>query len=120
MAVLPSPGLTTLTATTTQTVLTFGSTAQGNITSGDVVAVLPFSNTLAIKRMSGASILGSLEWGVSAVGSISGLGKFLQVRQECWCDPRFDKCGRRCVTPGQLLQLPQPVCPELQRPPSPP
>ena len=35
----------------------------GNITAGDVFTVLPFGNALAIKRMTGADILGSLEWG---------------------------------------------------------
>ena len=35
----------------------------GNITAGDVFSVLPYGNSLAIKKMTGADILGSLEWG---------------------------------------------------------
>ena len=41
--------------------------------------MLPFGNTLALKKMSGASLLSSLEWGVSALGTSAGTGRFPQV-----------------------------------------
>ena len=52
---------------------------QGNVSAGDVFTVLPFGNTLALKKMSGASLLSSLEWGVSALGTTAGTGRFPQV-----------------------------------------
>lgn len=49
----------------------------GTATMGDVLTVLPFQNTLATMRLSGADIVASLESGVSAIEE--GAGRFPQV-----------------------------------------
>lgn len=49
----------------------------GEVTVGDVLTVLPFQNTLATMKLSGADILASLEAAVDAVEA--GAGKFPQV-----------------------------------------
>lgn len=50
---------------------------QGEITMGEVLTVLPFSNTLATFELSGADIVASLENGVSDIEG--GAGRFPQV-----------------------------------------
>jgi 5'-nucleotidase/UDP-sugar diphosphatase len=50
---------------------------QGEITMGEVLTVLPFSNTLATFQISGADIVASLENGVSQVEDVAG--RFPQV-----------------------------------------
>ncbi|WDR04130.1 bifunctional metallophosphatase/5'-nucleotidase [Devosia algicola] len=50
---------------------------QGDITMGEVVTVLPFSNTLATVQVSGADVIEALENGVSDVEN--GAGRFPQV-----------------------------------------
>jgi 5'-nucleotidase/UDP-sugar diphosphatase len=49
----------------------------GEITVGDVLTVLPFSNTLATVQISGADVIEALENGVSDVEN--GAGRFAQV-----------------------------------------
>jgi 5'-nucleotidase len=49
----------------------------GEITVGDVLTVLPFSNTLATVQVSGAAVIEALENGVSDVEN--GAGRFAQV-----------------------------------------
>ena len=49
----------------------------GEITKGDVITVLPFSNTLATVEISGADVIEALENGVSDVEN--GAGRFAQV-----------------------------------------
>lgn len=49
----------------------------GEITKGDVITVLPFSNTLATVQISGADVIEALENGVSDVEN--GAGRFAQV-----------------------------------------
>ncbi|MFC3703486.1 bifunctional metallophosphatase/5'-nucleotidase [Devosia honganensis] len=49
----------------------------GEITIGDVLTVLPFSNTLATVQISGADVIDALENGVSDVEN--GAGRFAQV-----------------------------------------
>ncbi len=49
----------------------------GDITMGEVVTVLPFSNTLATVQISGADVIEALENGVSDVEN--GAGRFPQV-----------------------------------------
>ncbi|MET3924382.1 bifunctional metallophosphatase/5'-nucleotidase [Devosia sp. 2618] len=49
----------------------------GQITVGDVLTVLPFSNTLATVQISGADVIEALENGVSDVEN--GAGRFAQV-----------------------------------------
>jgi 5'-nucleotidase len=49
----------------------------GEITMGEVVTVLPFSNTLATVELSGADVIDALENGVSDVEN--GAGRFPQV-----------------------------------------
>ena len=49
----------------------------GEVSKGDIIAVLPFQNTLATFQITGAGILESLENGVSAVEE--GAGRFPQV-----------------------------------------
>jgi 5'-nucleotidase len=51
----------------------------GAVTLGDVLAVLPFSNTLATFTLSGAALRAALEHGVSAPMDGSGSGRFPQV-----------------------------------------
>jgi 5'-nucleotidase / UDP-sugar diphosphatase len=53
------------------------SLAAGEVTMGDVVAVLPFQNTLATFELTGENILAALETGVSKVEE--GGGRFPQV-----------------------------------------
>jgi 5'-nucleotidase len=53
------------------------SIAGGDVTKGDIVAVLPFQNTLATFQITGAGIVASLENGVSQVED--GAGRFPQV-----------------------------------------
>ena len=50
---------------------------EGEITMGEVLTVLPFSNTLATFELSGANIVASLENGVSQIEEIAG--RFPQV-----------------------------------------
>ncbi len=50
---------------------------EGEITMGEVLTVLPFSNTLATFQLTGADIVASLENGVSQVEN--GAGRFPQV-----------------------------------------
>jgi 5'-nucleotidase / UDP-sugar diphosphatase len=50
---------------------------EGQITMGEVLTVLPFSNTLATFELSGADLLASLENGVSQVEEVAG--RFPQV-----------------------------------------
>jgi len=49
----------------------------GEITVGDVLTVLPFSNTLATVQVSGADVIEALENGVSDIEN--GAGRFAQV-----------------------------------------
>ena len=49
----------------------------GDITVGEVITVLPFSNTLATVQLSGAGVIEALENGVSDVEN--GAGRFAQV-----------------------------------------
>ena len=49
----------------------------GDITKGEVITVLPFSNTLATVEISGADVIEALENGVSDVEN--GAGRFPQV-----------------------------------------
>ena len=49
----------------------------GEITVGDVLTVLPFSNTLATVEVSGADVIEALENGVSDIEN--GAGRFAQV-----------------------------------------
>lgn len=51
--------------------------AAGPITWGDVLTVLPFSNTLATLRLTGADLRATLEHGLAAAET--GSGRFLQV-----------------------------------------
>jgi 5'-nucleotidase len=51
--------------------------ASGPITWGDLLSVLPFSNTLATMRLSGADIRAALEHGLG--GAETGAGRFPQV-----------------------------------------
>ena len=53
------------------------SIAGGKVTKGDVLAVLPFQNTLSTFNLSGAGIVAALENGVSQVEQ--GAGRFPQV-----------------------------------------
>jgi 5'-nucleotidase/UDP-sugar diphosphatase len=53
------------------------SLAQGTVTMGDVLTVLPFQNTLTTMRLSGATIIEALEHGVGAIED--GAGRFPQV-----------------------------------------
>ncbi len=53
------------------------SIGEGMATVGDVLTVLPFQNTIATMRLSGADIVASLEAGVSGIEE--GAGKFPQV-----------------------------------------
>jgi 5'-nucleotidase len=50
---------------------------QGEITMGEVLTVLPFSNTLATFQITGADVLESLENGVSQIADVAG--RFPQV-----------------------------------------
>jgi 5'-nucleotidase/UDP-sugar diphosphatase len=51
----------------------------GAVTLGDVLAVLPFSNTLATFTLSGAALRAALEHGVSVPADGTGSGRFPQV-----------------------------------------
>lgn len=53
------------------------SIGEGMATVGDVLTVLPFQNTIATMKLSGADIVASLEAGVSAIEE--GAGRFPQV-----------------------------------------
>lgn len=53
---------------------------QGNVTAGQIISVLPFSNALSLKRISGADLIATLQWGVSGVGGSAITGRFPQVR----------------------------------------
>lgn len=52
---------------------------EGEITVGEVLSVLPFSNTVATLKLTGAQIVASLEHGVSRVSGNFGSGRFPQV-----------------------------------------
>ena len=52
---------------------------EGPVTLGDVLTVLPFGNTVATLKLSGADVLAALENSVSRIGTGSGTGRFAQV-----------------------------------------
>jgi 5'-nucleotidase len=52
---------------------------EGPVTVGEVLTVLPFGNTIATLKLSGAGVRAALENGVSKVGGDSGTGRFPQV-----------------------------------------
>lgn len=52
---------------------------EGEITIGEVLTVLPFGNTVATLKLTGAQIAASLENGVSRVGGDGGTGRFPQI-----------------------------------------
>lgn len=52
---------------------------QGPVTAGQIISVLPFSNTLSIKRIKGADLIAALQYGVSGVGTGAITGRFPQV-----------------------------------------
>ena len=52
---------------------------EGEVTVGEVLTVLPFGNTIATLKLSGAQIAASLEHGVGRVGGKGGTGRFPQV-----------------------------------------
>lgn len=52
---------------------------EGEVTVGEVLTVLPFGNTVATLKLTGAQIVASIEHGVSRVGGKSGTGRFPQV-----------------------------------------
>jgi 5'-nucleotidase len=70
----------------------------GQITVGDALDVLPFSNTYVIFELSGADIVAALENSVSRVESTEGTGRFLQVSglRFSWDGSR--EVGRRVVS----------------------
>ncbi|MBO7703715.1 MAG: bifunctional metallophosphatase/5'-nucleotidase [Solobacterium sp.] len=49
----------------------------GDITYGDIIRVLPFSNQICVSEVKGQTILDALEWGARAIPE--GIGGFLQV-----------------------------------------
>lgn len=52
---------------------------EGEVTVGEVLTVLPFGNTVATLKLTGAQIAASLEHGVGRVGGDGGTGRFPQV-----------------------------------------
>ena len=52
---------------------------EGEVTVGEVLTVLPFGNTIATLKLTGAQIAASLEHGVGRVGGKGGTGRFPQV-----------------------------------------
>ncbi len=52
---------------------------EGEVTIGEVLTVLPFGNTIATLKLTGAQVVASLEHGVGRVGGKSGSGRFPQV-----------------------------------------
>jgi len=52
---------------------------EGEVTVGEVLTGLPFGNTIATLKLSGAQIAASLEHGVGRVGGKGGTGRFPQV-----------------------------------------
>lgn len=68
---------------------------EGEVTVGEILTVLPFGNTVATLKLTGAQITASLEHGVGRVGGKSGTGRFPQVsglRYEF--DPSLDPGAR--------------------------
>lgn len=52
---------------------------RGPVTLGDVIAVLPFGNTLSVLTLSGAELRAVLEHGVSLPADAGGSGRFPQI-----------------------------------------
>lgn len=74
----------------------------GEITMGEVLAVLPFQNTLATFQLKGADIVASLEGGVSQIEE--GAGRFPQVAGLRYTfDPRKPANGGR-VSDVQVME----------------
>ena len=73
------------------------SIATGEITVGDILAVLPFNNTLVIFELSGADLITALENSVSRVGAAEGNGRFLQVSGLRFSWDGSQAVGRRIV-----------------------
>jgi 5'-nucleotidase len=67
----------------------------GEITMGEVLTVLPFSNTLATFQISGADILASLENGVSQLEDVAG--RFPQVAGLKYSFDKSKPAGERIV-----------------------
>lgn len=82
----------------------------GAVTLGDVLAVLPFSNTLATFTLSGADLRAAIEHGLSAPADGSGSGRFPQVAGLAFAfDPRRP--------PGARLLVLDVVAPDGRRAP---
>jgi len=68
---------------------------QGDITMGEVLTVLPFSNTLATMQISGADVIAALENGLSQVED--GAGRFPQVAGLKYTWTRTRPAGDRVI-----------------------
>lgn len=73
----------------------------GEITMGEVLTVLPFSNTLATFELSGADIVASLENGVSDIEG--GAGRFPQVAGLKYSFDQSQPAGER-ISDVQVMQ----------------
>ena len=71
----------------------------GDITMGEVLTVLPFSNTLATFQLSGADVVASLENGLSQIED--GAGRFPQVAGLQYTFDKSQPAGSRIV--GDVL-----------------
>jgi 5'-nucleotidase len=67
----------------------------GEITMGEVLTVLPFSNTLATFQITGADLLASLENGVSQIDEVAG--RFPQVAGLKYTFDKSKPAGERIV-----------------------
>ena len=76
---------------------------EGPVTIGEVLAVLPFGNTAATLKLSGADVLAALEHGVSRIGAGSGTGRFGQVSGIRYSFDASKEVGSR-ITSADLQQ----------------
>ena len=74
---------------------------EGEITMGEVLTVLPFSNTLATFELSGADLVASLENGVSDIEG--GAGRFPQVAGLKYSFDKSKPAGER-ISDVQVMQ----------------
>jgi 5'-nucleotidase / UDP-sugar diphosphatase len=74
----------------------------GEVTMGEVLTVLPFSNTLATFQLSGADILASLENGLSDIEN--GAGRFPQVAGLKYSFDKTQPSGARLVGDVEVME----------------
>ena len=86
----------------------------GEITMGEVLTVLPFSNTMATFQLSGADIVASLENGLSQIED--GAGRFPQVAEPAPEAPAATEAPAAAPEAPAAMEAPAMEAPAMEAP----